>query len=230
MNIALIGYGKMGKIVEQIALQYGHSIIGIIDSQRMDQSSLLNADVCIDFSRPDQVIHNIKIVAALGKDIVMGTTGWYDQLSEVREIIENSHIGFVYAANFSIGIALYLNFIRHAATKINNLYEYDVSGVEVHHEQKLDSPSGTAKGIIQLLETHMPRKKGKINIASERVGDAPGTHSILFDSPADTITLTHTARNREGFATGALKAAEWVHNKKGFFHFNDVLEAIHGNF
>lgn len=240
MKIALIGYGKMGKMVEHAAESMGHSIVAKIDPQQKEktitQDSIGNADVCIDFTHPTCALENIKQVAALGKNIVMGTTGWYDYMNEVKNIVEQTKIGFLFAPNFSLGVALFQEIVSKAASLIAPFEAYDVGGYEIHHRQKADSPSGTAKAIIERLLAEVPRKKEviyelnengitseQLHFSSLRVGSIPGTHNVTFDSPADTITLTHTARNREGFATGSIRAAEWLQGKKGFFTFNNML-------
>lgn len=222
MKIGLIGYGKMGKMVEQHALSKGHTIIAKVDS-KTPFDCLTQADICIDFTTPEVALDNIRKVAALGVNLVMGTTGWYEHIETVKAIVNESNIGFLYAANFSLGISLFLQIIEHAAKLIAPFDCYDVSGLEIHHNQKLDSPSGTALKIIDKLQTHMPHHKSPIEFASVRVGAVPGTHTTLFDSPHDTITLTHTARSREGFASGAVTAAEWLHGKQGFFTLHDML-------
>lgn len=241
MKIALIGYGKMGKMVELAALSKGHAIISKIDPQchhkNISKESLLDADVCIDFTEPAGVLDNIKCASALGKNIVMGTTGWYDHIDEVKRIVDKAGTGFLYSPNFSLGVALFLEIIAQAAALIGPFDGYDIGGVEIHHSQKADSPSGTAKAIAKRLLANLPRKKevvfgqpkkansDEIHFTSMRYGSAPGTHSITFDSHADSITLTHTARNREGFAEGAVKAAEWLKDRKGFFTLDEMLLA-----
>jgi 4-hydroxy-tetrahydrodipicolinate reductase len=240
MKIALIGYGKMGKMVELAAGSKGHDIVAKIDPhqqmQSITQESINNADVCIDFTHPVSVLKNIKEIASLGKNIVMGTTGWYHHMDEVKKIIRETDIGFLYSPNFSLGVALFLEIVEQAASLISPFDTYDVGGYEVHHQQKVDSPSGTAKAIAERLLANISRKKEvvygaikekispeHIHFSSLRMGSIPGTHTVTFDSPVDTITLTHTARNREGFAIGAISAAEWLHGKKGFFNLNDML-------
>jgi 4-hydroxy-tetrahydrodipicolinate reductase len=240
MKIALIGYGKMGKMVEEIASSKGYAIMAKIDPQLPHQiitkESLGDADICIDFSHPSCVLNNIKHAAALGKNIVMGTTGWYNHINEAKSIIEHENIGFLYSPNFSLGVALFLEIISQAAALISPFEAYDVGGYEIHHNQKVDSPSGTAKEITKRLLSKISRKKqvvygvneakipsDHIHFTSSRIGSIPGTHSVTFDSPADTITLTHSARNREGFAAGAVHAAEWLNGKKGFFTLEDML-------
>ncbi len=228
MKIALIGYGKMGKMLEQAALAGGHSVIAIIDPNcsphtTISAETLADAEVCIDFSHPKHALQNIKQVCALKKNLVIGTTGWYEHLPEARQMVERSGIGFIHAPNFSIGVALFTKIVAQAAAIMDAFDNYDVAGLEIHHSQKIDTPSGTAKQIMANLHKHMPHRKNEISCASLRIGSEPGTHAVLFDSPADTITLTHAARNRDGFVQGALAAATWLEGKKGFFTLDDML-------
>jgi 4-hydroxy-tetrahydrodipicolinate reductase len=204
MKLALLGYGKMGKLIENLALEKGHTIV-----------PLQHADVALDFSHPDAVIKHIKEAAKLQKPLVMGTTGWYDHLDEAKSIVKKNNIGFIYSPNFSLGIQLFLQIVEAAAKIISPFKEYDASGVEYHHRQKVDNPSGTAKAIAEKFDHDL-------HFASVRCGSIPGTHTLIFDSPADTITFTHQARNREGFALGAIAAAEWILNKKGFYTFQEM--------
>lgn len=247
MNIALIGYGKMGHILEQIANARGHNIKSIIDPnisgahKEISESSLKDVDVCIDFTHPSVVVENIKKAAKLGKNLVVGTTGWYGKLEEVKGMVQKSKIGLIYSGNFSIGVNIFLKIMENAAKLINNAPEYDVFAYELHHSQKADSPSGTARMIGDILIKNIERKKKiaterldrKINpeelhFASVRGGSIPGTHVVGFDSAADTIELKHTARNREGFALGSIMAAEFIKGKKGFYGIDDLMKNIMG--
>src|SRR3989338_10674746 len=216
MNIAIIGYGKMGHEIEKITRAKGMNIISIIDPnsssanyREINEESLHNVDVCIDFTEPGAVMENIRKISKLGKCIVVGTTGWYDHLEESKSIVSQSNVGFIYASNFSIGVNIFFKIIENAARIINSIDSYDVFGYEVHNSRKLDAPSGTAKAIEQILVKNIQRKK-EVPFASVRSGTVPGTHVVGFDSAADTIELKHTARNREGFAIGAVMAAEWI--------------------
>lgn len=230
MKIALIGYGKMGKMIERVALSKGHQIAVKIDPKcphtHLSKEVLKGVDLCIDFSRPECALDNLKMAASFGKSVVMGTTGWYSELETAKRIVSDSGIGFLYAPNFSLGIALFLKIVAQTAKTMAPFDVYDISGLEIHHQQKADSPSGTAKALAEQISAHIPRKQGNLSFASVRVGSEPGIHTIIFDSPVDTITLTHTARNREGFAAGAVQAAEWLHGKKGVFTLSDLLEEI----
>ena len=227
MKIALIGYGKMGRMIHSLAESKGHFITAIIDSkntlyEKSSQEAIAHSDLCIDFSTPEAVFENVKFLSERKKNIVMGTTGWTENLPAIEEIVLKSNIGFLYAANFSVGAILFLKLLEQAATLITPLHGYDVAGVEIHHNQKLDSPSGTAKTIMNKLNPLLADKQ--LSFSSVRVGNVPGTHSVIFDSPIDTITLTHTARSREGCARGAITVAEWLQGKNGIFTLDDFLE------
>jgi 4-hydroxy-tetrahydrodipicolinate reductase len=229
LKIAIIGYGKMGKLVEEAALQKGHSIICRIDSKsnftEIHKNAISHADVCIDFSKPACVLQNIYQVARSGKNLIMGTTGWYDDLDKVKTIISETKIGFLYSPNFSLGINLFLKIVGEAAKLMHPHMNYDVGGLECHHKHKLDSPSGTAKAIASTLVDNLNRPDVKeVNFSSIRCGSIPGTHSVIFDSLNDSITLTHEARNRKSFAEGALVAAEWLQGKQGFYTIDDLWQ------
>lgn len=239
MKIALLGYGKMGQLVEEIAMQRGHTIVSIIKKNDPLQQGLKDAEMCIDFSHPECVLEHIKVASQLKKNLVVGTTGWYDHLNDVKKMAFEKSIGLLYSPNFSIGVNVFLKIVSEAA-KLMNLYdEYDVGLIELHHNKKVDSPSGTAISIANQLVKNIKRKKNivnnlseeqisieDLNIASLRCGKIPGTHTVLFDSTADTIKLTHEARSREGFALGAVSAAEWLQGKKGVFTMDDLLGGL----
>lgn len=227
LKLALIGYGKMGQLVEEVAQTRGHQVISKIDPkekyQTITEKALDGVDVCIDFSHPESVLENIQCASILGKNLVVGTTGWYEQISQAKKIISTHDVGLIYSPNFSLGVHLFLKIVAHAAALINSHVQYDVAGYEAHHRQKLDAPSGTALSILDVLLKEMTRKeKEEITFSSLRCGHIPGTHAVLFDSLVDTIELKHTARNRQGFAYGAVVAAEWIDQKKGFYS----LEAL----
>ena len=234
MNIAIIGYGKMGHEIEKIAKARGITVASIIDPTdknanftEINEESMRNADVCIDFTKPDAVTDNVRNISKFKKNIVVGTTGWHNSLDEIKTIVQQNNIGLIHASNFSIGVNIFFRIIGNAAKMMDNIKDYDVFGYELHHSKKLDSPSGTAKSIENILAGNIKRLK-QVNFASVRAGSIPGTHVVGFDSSADTIELKHTARNREGFALGALMAAEWIQNKKGFFDINDMMKEIIG--
>lgn len=243
INIGLIGYGKMGKLIHEIALNKGHKVSAIIDphsknatAKDITKESLKNCDVLIDFSTPNNAISNLKKVANLKKNYVMGTTGWTNEIEEVKKIVEESKIGFIWASNFSIAVQLFFKIARESAKLINNFDEFDISAWEAHHKHKLDAPSGTALTLGEILIEEIDRKKellldrpkGKIkseelHLTTIRVGEIPGTHGVIFDTDSDTIEIKNTSRNRNGFAMGAVKAAEFIANKKGFYDFAEIF-------
>ncbi len=243
MNIAIIGYGRMGHEVEKAAKSRGINVTATIDPnsseasfREMSAESLKGADVVIDFTHPDVLVSNVRKAAALKKNMLVGTTGWYDKLDDVKKIVKDSGIGFIYSSNFSVGVNIFFKIVEAAAKLVDRIPAYDAFGYELHHSQKADSPSGTAKTLAELLTANIKRKS-KINyervnrkispeelhFASIRAGSIPGTHAVGFDSEADTIELKHTARSRSGFALGAVLAAEWLRKKKGFFEMKDFV-------
>lgn len=210
LKLALFGNGKMGKLVQEIAKTQNHELV----------LSPEHCDLCIDFTHPSSVLKNIELAAKHKKNIVVGTTGWENDLPQAKQIVQQSNIGLLYSPNFSIGVHLFINMLKKAGLEMRLHPEYDVAGIEIHHKQKVDAPSGTAKAIAQALSSNLHRD---IVFSSVRVGEIPGTHTIMFDSPFDTITLTHEAKGRHAFAAGAIKAAEWLHGKKGFYTLEDIL-------
>jgi 4-hydroxy-tetrahydrodipicolinate reductase len=229
INLALLGYGKMGKTLAALAPQRGFNVRLVLDidanqaGQGITAENFQGIDVCIDFTTPDAVVENIRRVAALGVNLVVGTTGWLGRLEEVQRIIESAHVGMVYAANFSIGVNLFYRLARAAAEIFSPFAMYDPYLTEAHHKFKKDAPSGTALEIKRQIQSEFGSRE--IPVTSVRAGYFPGTHELGFDSEADTIILRHTARGRRGFAEGALHAARWVVGKKGLFSFTDVLQA-----
>jgi len=242
MNIAIIGYGKMGREVERVAKARGIKVSKIFDVNNNTGALGLNAeglkavDVCLEFSAPGAVIDNIEAVAECGKNIVVGTTGWYDKLERVKKLVKESKIGFLYAPNFSLGVNVFAQIVSQAAHMLDRYPEYDVAVNEVHHRGKADSPSGTALTLASLVLQSMRRKTEilsetshgqikpqQLHVNSSRLGSVTGRHSVVFDSEADTIELTHNAKNRGGFALGAVVAAEWLKGKKGFYTMRDVI-------
>jgi len=207
----------MGKMVEQVALAKGHQIFFPKEVEK--------SDLCIDFSHPDAVLTHLKSVAAQKKNLVIGTTGWEADLDQAKKIVEQQEIGVLYAPNFSIGVHLFLSILDYSAKLINRCKEYDAAGVEFHHANKKDAPSGTALEISRRLEQAIERLD-QLNMSAIRCGSIPGKHLVLFDSPFDTISLCHEARSREGFARGAVQAAEWLFGKKGFYTLNDLMDAL----
>jgi 4-hydroxy-tetrahydrodipicolinate reductase len=234
MKIALIGYGKMGREIEAIARDQGDTIVHTSDvGNPVRPEDLAEADVCIEFSVPEAVVANIRTAAAAKKDIVVGTTGWYQQLPLLAAVVKDS--GLLYSANFSLGMNYFFRIVKRAAELINQAPEYDPYVHEIHHRHKVDSPSGTALRLGNILVDAIDRKKeilgkppdGKISpemlhISAIRAGAVAGTHTVGFDSEADLIELTHVAKTRRGFALGALTAARWLRGRKGIYTMDDV--------
>jgi 4-hydroxy-tetrahydrodipicolinate reductase len=227
-KLALLGYGKMGKTIAALAPQRGFEVRLAMDidvnaqGQGITPEKFQGIDVCVDFTTPDAAFENIWRVAALGVNLVVGTTGWHDRLEEVRRIIEGAGVGMVYGANFSIGVNLFYRLARAAAEIFAPFTMYDPYLTEAHHKFKKDAPSGTALEIKRQIQSEF--RSREIPVTSVRAGYFPGTHELGFDSEADTIILRHTARGRQGFAEGALHAARWVVGRKGLFSFADVLQ------
>src|SRR5215213_2179304 len=224
MKIALLGYGKMGRMVEEAARRKGHEIACVIDPGVGSTGRLAGADVCIDFSEPGAVLENIGKAARAGVAIAVGTTGWYDRLDEARRTVEGGGIGLVYGSNFSIGVNLMFKITRYAAELFKQFSIYDPFIEEIHHKFKKDAPSGTALSLKRIIEA---AGADEVPTVSTRAGYAPGTHRVGFDSEADTLTITHAARSRSGFAEGAVLAAEWIYGRAGFYEFIDVIDELH---
>ncbi len=227
MNIAIVGYGKMGRMIERAATARGHNVIARFDidnnsaGEGLTAESLNGVDVAIEFSTPDTAVVNIKRLVALRVPVVVGTTGWHSQLGEIKRLVEENKGTLVYGANFSIGVNLFFKIVRDAAEIFARYSEYDPLLVEYHHKFKKDAPSGTALVIAGLMrESYSERAPQAVAV---RAGYLPGTHEVGFDSESDTVTITHTARSREGFAAGALLAAEKVIGKQGFYEFSELL-------
>jgi 4-hydroxy-tetrahydrodipicolinate reductase len=230
MKIALLGYGKMGKVIERIALERGHEIV-LKKDQDTPLDGLKNADVAIDFSVPDSAVANISECLNNGIPVISGTTGWLTNYPKMVQLCEEKNGSFIYGSNFSLGVNVFFELNEYLAKMMANLKQYNVSMEEIHHTQKLDAPSGTAitlaEGIIKntnyanwTLETPI---SNEIHIDAKRIENVPGTHSIFYDSEVDQIEIKHTAHSREGFALGAVIAAEWLIGKKGVFTMKDVL-------
>ncbi len=246
MKIALIGYGNMGKAVERVAILRGHEISSIIDriteGGAIDKKALEGADVAINFSNKETVTDVARACISSGVSLVEGTTGWYDNMDAMRALVQDARaqpIGYLWSSNFSIGVYIYLKVVAEAARLINRADEYDVWGHEIHHAGKADSPSGTAKSLEKILldaikrkssvvEEKLDRKRAdsEIHFSSVRGGHVNFGHTIGFDSAADRILITHEARSRDGYALGAVKAAEWLAGKKGFFGMEDFMRDI----
>lgn len=244
MKLALLGYGKMGHIIEQFAMDRGHEIVLKIEELNADElteENLKKADVAIDFSTPATVINHIKACFRANVPVVVGTTGWYDQLDEIKEECLQSNNTLLYGSNFSIGVNVFFH-VNKILAKIMNAYpQYEVLVEEIHHTQKLDSPSGTAitiaEGIIEGLENktewvnelvgnmqEVIAKPEQLLIESHRIEDVPGTHTVIYSSEVDDIEFKHKAHNRAGFALGAVIAAEWIKEKTGFYSVADIFD------
>lgn len=227
MNIALVGYGRMGRMIERIAESRGHRIIARFDIDNnaggagLTSESLAGVDVAIEFSVPETVVANLRRLIQLQVPAVVGTTGWYENLEEIRSLVQAHDSALVYGANFSIGMNLFLKLIERAAELFSPYVEYDPFLIEQHHKFKKDAPSGTALVMAERIRpSYSERTPSPVSV---RAGHIPGTHELGFDSEADTVTLTHTARSREGFAAGAVLAAELIASRKGAFEFSDLL-------
>ena len=222
MKLAIVGYGKMGKLIEQLAPEYGFTMHAHIDVAD-DIAKASGADVAIEFTTPEAAASNIEKLAALKVPIVVGTTGWLDQRERVEAAIERNKTGLVWSPNFSIGVNVFFRLAQEAARLMADEPSYGAWAWEIHHDTKKDAPSGTMLKLVEDMKAAgYPRN---IDVSSNRAGRHPGTHEIGFDSAADTITLRHAARSREGFARGALKAAQWIVGKQGVFEFADILFA-----
>jgi 4-hydroxy-tetrahydrodipicolinate reductase len=236
MKIALIGYGKMGKAIEEVALSKGHEIVLKIDIQNnheFTKENLKLADVAIEFTGPHSAFENVKKCIQFGIPVVSGSTGWLDKWNEIKTSCEQNKGCLIYSSNYSIGVNLFFELNKHLAKLMDPYIEYDVSMTELHHTEKKDAPSGTAISLAEQILTNLGRKNKWTNassstpsdlvITSERIDPAPGTHTVAYTSPIDTIEIIHTAHTRKGFASGAVLAAEFANKKNGIFTMKDVL-------
>ena len=220
MKLALVGYGKMGKLIEQLAPEYGFTVHACVDVDD-DITKAAGADVAIEFTTPEAAVANIEKLAALKVPTVVGTTGWLAERERLEAAIARNKTGMVWSPNFSIGVNVFFRLVQEAARLMADEPSYGAWAWEIHHDTKKDAPSGTMLKLVEDMKAAgYPRN---IDVSSNRAGRHPGTHEIGFDSAADTITLRHAARSREGFARGALKAAQWIVGKQGVFEFSDVL-------
>lgn len=232
LGLAIVGYGKMGRLIEQLAPEYDFRVRAQFDSRNNPDGAGLTAgelrgvDVAVEFSTPTAAAENIRQLAAAGVNAAVGTTGWFDQLPVARQAVTQSGTGLVWAPNFSVGVNLFLQAVAHTAALFAKQSEYDAWGWEIHHAAKKDAPSGTLRKLAE--EMRCAGYDRSINLSANRAGAHPGTHEIGFDSVGDTITLRHTSRSREGFARGALRAARWVAGKKGVFEFREILAELEG--
>jgi 4-hydroxy-tetrahydrodipicolinate reductase len=227
MKIAIVGYGRMGRMIEQAATARGIEVALKLDEfnnakyEGITAKNFQGVDVAIDFSIPSAAVENIIRIAALGVNMVVGTTGWQEQMEHVQSVVAGRKIGMVWSPNYSVGVNAFFRIVGEAAKLLSDDPVYEAWAWEIHHSAKKDAPSGT---LIKLLEEmKQAGYKRNIDVASNRAGTIAGTHEIGFDSSADTITLRHTARSREGFALGAVKAAEWIKGRQGFYEFGNIL-------
>jgi 4-hydroxy-tetrahydrodipicolinate reductase len=227
MNLAIVGYGKMGRLIEQLAPQYGHSVAVRLDEANNGKGAGITAenfrgvDVALEFSVPGATLENIERLAALGVSLVVGTTGWFENLARARAAVERGGVGMVWSANYSIGMNAFFQIVAQAARLLAGHADYGAWAREMHHAAKKDAPSGTLLKLVEQM-----KKVGyarTIATGALRAGAHPGLHEIGFDSASDTIVLSHTARSREGYAHGALRAAGWLAGKKGFFEFREIV-------
>ena len=226
-RLAIVGYGKMGRLIEQFAPDYGFTVALKLDEfnnenfEGLTPANFRSIDAAIDFSIPSAVRRNAEGIAALGVNLVIGTTGWLEEIDAVKAAVERHAIGLVWSPNYSIGVNAFFRIVAEAAKLLSAQPEYGAWAWEIHHSTKKDAPSGTLLKLVERMKQAGYNRP--IDTGSNRAGAHPGTHEIGFDSPAETITLRHTARSREGLARGALKAAQWVVGKKGFFEFSDIV-------
>jgi len=236
MNLALIGYGKMGKAIEEIALQRGHTIVLKIDVDNADQftkENLAKADVAIEFTGPHSAFENVKKLMQFGVATVCGSTGWLEKLSEIESDCKKNSAAFLYASNFSVGVNIFFEVNKRLATLMKSHEDYEIQLTEIHHTAKKDAPSGTAITLAEQVLENIPRKTKwanhisdnpeELEILSERIDPAPGTHKVKYSSGIDDIEIIHTAHTRKGFALGAVLAAEFLKGKKGIYSMKEVL-------
>jgi 4-hydroxy-tetrahydrodipicolinate reductase len=227
MKLALIGYGKMGKMLEQLAPEYGFHVTLILDVHNnadgawITRENFEGIDAAIEFSTPEAAVGNVERLAAIGVPVVIGTTGWLDEMDRVKAAVEAGKSAAVWSPNYSVGVNVFFRLVAEAAKLLAKQPEYGSYAWEIHHDTKKDAPSGTLLKLVD--EMKQAGYDRQIDVSSNRAGRVPGTHEIGFDSHSDTITLRHTARSREGFARGALQAAKWIVGKQGFFEFSETL-------
>jgi len=231
MKIILIGHGAMGKLIERLAAEKGHEVGVVIDDADASLSAtdlagkLKGHDVAIDFTTASAVHRNVEACVAAGVSLVEGTTGWNAGRDAIEKVVTDGDGSFVFGANFSIGVNLFYRIVDHASELFAKFAEYETFIEEQHHSRKKDAPSGTALKIKEIVAKHITKD---FSVSATRAGNIPGTHRVGFDGPADQILLEHTARSREGFAHGAILAAEWIVGKKGFYEFTDVMDEVLG--
>lgn len=230
MKIALLGYGRMGKEIEKIALKRGHTIV--IKSNGEENYNIKNANVAIDFSTPDSAVKNISNCINNNVPVISGTTGWLENYNDIVDLCKEKKGSFIYASNFSLGVNIFFELNKQLANMMKNLEDYSISLEEIHHTKKLDAPSGTAITLAEGIINNSSKKDWKLSnetseeiipITAKRIPEVPGTHTVLYNSIVDAIEIKHTAHNRSGFALGAVIAAEWLQNKTGVYSMKDVL-------
>ncbi len=230
MNLAIVGYGKMGKLIDQLAPEYGFDvklrldINNNADFQGLTHENFRSIDAAVEFSTPASAMENIERLAGIGVNTVVGTTGWFDEIDRARAAVEKFGTALVWSSNFSVGVSVFMQLVGEAAHLLAHQPEYGAWAWEIHHATKKDAPSGTLLSLVERMKREGFKKP--IDVSSSRAGAHPGTHEVGFDSAADSITLRHTARSREGFARGALRAARWVAGKKGFFDFREIVNEL----
>lgn len=233
MKVAIIGYGKMGKTIEAILIERGHEIVAKFGSNGVDVHQLMQADVAIEFTLPSVSFNNIKTCFDLNIPVVVGTTGWLDHYKEAVELCNQKKCALLYASNFSLGVNMFFELNKRLASMMNMQLDYSIEMEEIHHTQKLDAPSGTAITLAEQIIDNVDRKESwtlskeptidQLPILAKRIEAVPGTHSITYNSPVDSIEIKHIAHNRKGFALGAVAAAEFLHRKQGVYQMKDVL-------
>lgn len=229
-GLAIVGHGKMGHLIEELAPEYGFEVRLALNSAKNEccaglrRETFLGVDAAVEFSTPSAAAQNIRRLAALGVPVVVGTTGWFEELACVREAVQANNSALVWSPNFSVGVYRFSQIITQAAKAFAAEGEYQAWGWEIHHAAKRDTLSGTLLAVTE--EMKQAGFDREINLSANRAGAHPGTHEIGFDSSSDTITIRHTARNREGFARGALRAARWIVGKKGVFEFREIVNEL----
>ena len=230
MKLAIVGYGKMGRLIEQLAPEYGCEVKLRLDVDNnakfegLTKEKFQGIDAAVEFSTPATAVENIERLARLGVNTVVGTTGWFGEMDRARAAVERGGTGLVWSPNFSVGASLFSEIVAEAARAFAHQPEYGAWAWEIHHATKKDALSGTLLTLVERMKQNGYHKR--IDQSSSRAGAHPGTHEVGFDSAADTITIRHTARSREGFARGALRAARWIVGKKGFFDFREIVNEL----
>lgn len=234
MKIALIGYGKMGKLLHSLCLENGYEVVSIIDQEsdkyhkNIDKMSLNGADVALEFTQPNGVVERIRQIAESGVNIIVGTSGWYDRLAEVEAIANENKVGIMYGANFSIGMNIFFQTVDYMSKLMASIEKYDLYAYEEHHNMKKDKPSGTANYITTMIKKNDQRIATDFGFEAIRAGKKPGTHLVGYDGDYDFIELKHLARDRSAFVSGAVKSAQWIKGKTGFYNFSNYFKEIFG--